>query len=62
MLERINLAFTWVSPFALLIKGTEAVRRADALQYAYTAAISAGSVLVLAAGSVYLLWKGGVRS
>ena len=62
VLERINLAFTWVSPFALLIKGTEAVRRADVLQYVYTAVISAGSVLVLAAGSVYLMWKGGVRS
>ncbi len=62
MLERINQAFTWVSPFALLIKGTEAVRRADVLQYVYASAISVGSVLGLAAGSVYLMWKGGVRS
>lgn len=58
-LERLNLVSSWLSPFGLLIKGTEAVRRGDLLQFLQALAVAAVSAMIFAAGSVFTLrWKG----
>ncbi len=62
ILERIHLVFTWFSPFSLLIKGTEAVRRGDVGQYLGALGISLSFTVLFTAGSMGMLHYLGVRS
>ncbi len=62
VLERIHLVFTWLSPFALLIKGTEAVRRGDIGQYLEALLVTLVFTTGFTLGSMGLLHRRGVRS
>ncbi len=62
ILEQIHLVVTWLSPFSLLIKGTEAVRRGDAGQYLEALGITIAFAALFTAGSMGMLHRLGVRS
>lgn len=62
ILEQMNLFFTWLSPFALLTKGTEAVRRGDMGQYLEALAIALAFTVLFTGAGMAVLLRRGIRS
>ncbi len=62
ILEQVHLVVTWLSPFSLLIKGTEAVRRGDLGQYLEALGVTLSFTLLFTIGSMSWLHRLGVRS
>ncbi len=61
VLTSVNQVLSWVSPFGLLAKGTEAIRRGDMTNALVTAIVAAVYTGILTAGSVRFLLPRGVR-
>ena len=61
VLDAVNQVLGWISPFGLLAKGTEAIRRGDMAHVLATVGVAALYAAVLTAGSMRFLLPRGIR-